>query len=255
MKVRPFFIVSFLIVLAVLLVEIGIKIFPDVFHSANLGDVSSFLGVILAFIAAVNYLLYELNKKDIEMRTKDIAEESQNFAAAKAHFTTAYALWTYYHCHCETLGDGDKGKHIQLINQAIIEARCSVDYVSKLNLVTHEELLCNCKNNLAFFLAVRDMNDEKEVRKHAEDIYRVAMNKNKVDNFKRSYMWEATWALVLWRFYEKDIRSKKMAYEIVNELLKNPMIAPDVLKNFQDGWKFIGGKPFHQIMESLKAID
>jgi len=235
------------------LVGLAVIIWPQVFPPGSSVELISFLALILAFIGAINYFLYELTKRDIEARTKDIAEESQNFAAAKAHFTTAYALWTYYHCHCEVSGNENRNKHSQLLDQAIIEARNSVDFANKLNPTTHEELLCMCKNNLAFFLvARRNMNDEKEARRHAEDIYNAATNKNKVTNFKRTYVWKATWALVLWRFYEKDIRSKKMAHEIANELLENPMITPDILKNFKDGWKFIGGKSFHQIMEDLK---
>lgn len=229
-----------------------VKLAPGVFHANNLGDIISLFALMLAFISGVNYLLYELNKRDIDAKTKDIKEELQNYAGAKTRFMTAFALWTHYYCHCIEVKN--KNTHLKLLDQAIIEARNSLYDAKNLDNANYGEFLYKCKNNLAFFLAILpDPNNEKEARDNAEYIYKIAMDKNKTVNFKSTYFGKATWALVLWRFYEKDKRAKEKAYYIIKELLNDAMIDKKILKrDLKDVWKFIGGKTFEEIILSLK---
>lgn len=129
----------------------------------------------------------------------------------------------------------------------------SVAEADKLNRLTHDEIICKCKNNLAFFLAVRgNASDAEKARNLGNYICRVAMSEQSRTH-KCPYIYRATWASVLWRFYKKDKPSKKEAYKIAKELLEDATISSSERERFKEGWMFIEQKPFDQIIEELKS--
>ena len=266
-KIFPLFVTT--VILAILVLGLlATKLLPSIFSTASLGDITSFLAAILAFIGVTNYLLYEINRRDIEAKTKNIEFEMMESSNARAHNLTAYALWIYHRSleenskhNCENFKTvhpienpgADDGK--KLIDYAIDMANKGVASSAKLDPIKYDELICACKNNLAFYLATRNKENDKEAALlHGEYIYRVASDKKRSAAFVDSWAWKATWAFVLLMCSENNELSTKKVYKILDGIKNDPAVKNEVLKTLRFQWEFAGGKGNSVIANALEYL-
>lgn len=118
--------------------------------------------IVLAFTGAVGYGVYSLIRRDVEARTREVMTESNNVTGAGVHASLGY-VWYRHHEASRQASLSRQKKPIEkedsndnvidYLQFAIDEGRIALKYANKLDEQRHEELICACKNNLAYYLA------------------------------------------------------------------------------------------------------
>lgn len=292
-KLSIIFFMVFVMVFIVITAMVALHFWPNFISPHSFSDVIVLFGILMAVIATINIGIFELNKREIDARANDclaevrkIAEEEQIAINATANYTAAQALWVYYYQHKtgnrfwkerfqqleRRIEDLEKKEirqqkvdvalakevenyYKEYLNEAIRMADRSVQAADRLNILKYEEIICKCKNNLAFFLAARgNDSDAGRARDLGNYNYQVVTSERS-KTLKNPYIYQATWALVLWRFYKKDEVSRKEAYRMAKELIGNAEIPPAERDRLKDRWTSIRGegKTFDQLMKELES--
>jgi hypothetical protein len=240
-------IISILVVLAASVWLVIVKSVPST--SSNIDGVAM-LSVLMAFVAITNFIVFEINKRDIETKKKELEDEikkatddEQKITKATARRIASHALWTNFRLQPQRI-DG-------YIDEAIAQARIGVESLNGLNREKYEAAISSLKNNLAFFLAVRgNQSDAENAFNLAKYIYQVATSEQ-ASKLTATYIYKATWALVLARFYHSEASSRKEARRVLLEILDDATIATEEKDRLQERWEFIFKKPFHAVMDGL----
>ena len=185
--------------------------------------------IILAVTAAVGYGIFRWISRSVSGQVMKEAREDRNISRAQTHTSLGYSWFQHYSIGIENESPGmSKIRYLEL---AIDSTRRAIDYANRLTEKeeeVQEEIICVCKNNLAYYLAERqrdrsakgmkiDLHDKKEAHELAKYAYQVARSE-RASRYREPYQWEETYAYVLWRFADDDEESKKKALEIVHEL-------------------------------------
>ncbi len=210
-------------------------------------------------------LTQEIKERTEEIATlaKKINAEAENALVASgvnAEFASAHTLWTIHYENTKDKSAAEKSQGL-FLDYAIQKAKASVNAVNEL---PHDkkylDIICICKNNLAFFLAVRGQaEDKKEALNLAKEISAEATGENE-KNLKIPHILKVTWALIQLRFCDKDKPidkpTMKEVHQIVTATLEDSKIAAQVRRQFEERWGYIFSKPFHEILEEIrKAIN
>ncbi len=198
-----------------------------------------------------NGILEDVSSTEVRLKPNVGLKENTVREIAKDDFGKVWAILQQSH----EIDEKVENYYKDYLNEAIGMANRSVREADKLNILKHEEIICKCKNNLAFFLAARgNDSDAGRARDLGNYNYQVVTSE-RLKTLKNPYIYQATWALVLWRFYKKDEVSRKEAYRIAKELIGNAEISLGERDRLKDRWTFIRGqgKTFDQLMEELKG--
>lgn len=120
------------------------------------------LGILfaLAGIAGVGVYLF------IRTKIMENVEKERNLSKAEIYLNTAYSLW---HTYAQT-----QRTNKDLLDGIIKKAESAINVTEHFDENTklkHEGFICNCKNDLAYYLAERkDPKDKERVRAYLEDI-------------------------------------------------------------------------------------
>lgn len=223
--------------------------------------------IIIGITAAVGYGIYRWIWQNIKGRVETMAEEDRNVARAEVQTSLGYVWYQHYVAEKERQSEMEK-LHDQLnevkeslnlkhqeeteanprstyyLTRAIRNAEKALQHTDKLEETKHEELICRCKNNLAYYLAEKqrkegNFQDKEKALELAKYAYRVAKKKRASPWYIKDefYRFEETYAWVLWHFAEKgDEAAKQKAHEIINGLQRRTDLPPAWSKSISKAW-------------------
>lgn len=165
--------------------------------------------IILALVAIVGYAIYRWISRSVEDRTRRAIREGQNYTRAQVE--TSLGFWYYEQYLAETkskeetdriwaklkkiqsrLAEGSKVKRqprnntsVEYLNRAIERTMKALEFTKELDEREYEELICVCKNNLAYYLAKRQEQGKAELgdRELARDYAKYV--RNRVEKYPR----------------------------------------------------------------------
>ncbi len=197
--------------------------------------------ILFALVGATGYGIFkwisrgvadqvEKDRQQIEDRVTTITDEirkkakdDRNIMRARVETSSGYVWYEHHNIGVKHERDAKAGSNSpDYIALAISHGELALKDANKLNEKDHEELICRCKSNLAYYLAERHRKkrhptDKERALELARNAYQVAQEKRALE-YVRPYNWEETYAWVLWQFADNDEAAKQKAREIINGL-------------------------------------
>jgi len=160
---------------------------PSQFKYDILKDTLTIVLTVLAVgIAATGWLLYIVISKQLKNETVSFARIETRRSSSHLFTRSGFVFWESY--------ERAKGREPQYLEMAISLTERALLYFNEIpdeeaKKRENDRLLCEIKNNLAYYYAVRKSKDDKEVaREYAEYIYeRLSKYATEKDNWLDTY--------------------------------------------------------------------
>ncbi len=197
--------------------------------------------IIIGLSAAVGYGIYRWIWRNIKTRVEKISSDDQNITKAEVQTSLGFVFYLQYedakNKSKETIvTDVERRQMMDYLKRAIRFAESALKPANKLDETEHEELVCRCKSNLAYYLVERkNPQDKKRALELALYAYKVAIEKRSL-NYVRPYNWEENYAWVLWHFEDDDKAAKEKVHEIIHGLLKRVDIPRTWRESIEAKW-------------------
>jgi len=173
---------------------------------------------LVAFLAVIGPALYLVLSRGVEKGVAEIAEETKNLMELKQNL---------YWC-TQTENQEDKEKIIKnlirkksidystdipiWLDELINRSRKALSFADTLDRMKHDQGICIAKNNLAYYLAVRrNQSDKQEAKKIAQEVFEKSKGITGWYHHFDTYVW------VLWCFADNGKEQEK-ARQIFNEI-------------------------------------
>ncbi|HIE34906.1 MAG TPA: hypothetical protein EYP79_01750 [Campylobacterales bacterium] len=155
---------------------------------------------------------------------REQAEEDRIFFISRFAYTSSVVYWRHY----EAVGEGTP-LYRTYLDYTIKEAKNALDYAEKLkDKSARKRYICDCKNNLAYHLAVRgDRKDKRNAHKLAKYVYDKAADYEKEFHWKE-FHWIETYAWVLMRFAVRNTAEGQEEFETGLQIIKRLLTDEDI---------------------------